>query len=389
MDMNDQSKSMMVNNAQTEMMTSRQAQEVQAAIIMAKKMPRDEQIALAKIERACKRPSLAKRAHYSYPRGGTQIEGPSVHLLKAVAGAWGNLDFGIIELENKPGKGNLPGESTMMAFAWDLENNVRSSKIFTVRHKRDTKKGTNIVTDDRDIYEISANTGSRRLRAALIDVIPSDVVEEASDLCNQTLKAEAKGKSIGDRVGAMLGAFNEFGVTKAMIEKRLMHKIEATTEQELIGLQKVYTSIRDGYAGVADHFPPDQSEPNLPTDGPVEPPKTEAKSVRAPKPKNHAPTKAEIDAEARGEEPPPPVEENEVRNTNSTTLPADPNRNMDLLHKPKDQEFIDLMELCKANGISKASIETKYGRPFQSLTRADLVMIKMDILQQLETAKEE
>lgn len=133
--------------SQTEMMISRQAQEVQGAIVMAKKFPRDEYDAMERIKRTCQRATLAEQAIYSYPRGGQTVMGPSIRLAEALAQNWGNIDYGVIELEQKN------GSSEMMAYAWDLESNTRVTKIFTVEHKRDTRKGTYQLTDSRDIYE--------------------------------------------------------------------------------------------------------------------------------------------------------------------------------------------------------------------------------------------
>ena len=135
----------------TEMMISRQAQEVQAAMVVAKRFPRDEIEANNRILNACKRKSLAERAIYEYPRGGENVTGPSIRLAEVMAQNWGNLDFGITELEQKN------GESTVMAYCWDLETNTRQTKIFTVPHIRYTKKGSVALTDPRDIYEMVAN----------------------------------------------------------------------------------------------------------------------------------------------------------------------------------------------------------------------------------------
>ena len=57
-----------VRNTQTEMLVSRQAQEVQAAMVIAKKFPRDEVDAYNRIMRACQRRKLAESAMYEYPR---------------------------------------------------------------------------------------------------------------------------------------------------------------------------------------------------------------------------------------------------------------------------------------------------------------------------------
>lgn len=56
-------------NAATEMAASRQMQEVQGQIIMAKKFPRDVIAARNRILTACQRKRLAEQAEYEYKRG--------------------------------------------------------------------------------------------------------------------------------------------------------------------------------------------------------------------------------------------------------------------------------------------------------------------------------
>ena len=51
-------------NGSNQMMISRQAQEVQAAMVVAKKFPRDEYDAIERIRRACQRATLAEQAVY-------------------------------------------------------------------------------------------------------------------------------------------------------------------------------------------------------------------------------------------------------------------------------------------------------------------------------------
>ena len=80
-------------NTQMEMMISRQAQEVQAAMVIAKRFPRDEVDSYNRIIQSCKRNTLAESAMYEYPRGGTKVTGPSIRLAEAMAQNWGNLVF--------------------------------------------------------------------------------------------------------------------------------------------------------------------------------------------------------------------------------------------------------------------------------------------------------
>jgi hypothetical protein len=233
--------------ALAEAQQSRAMAEVQSAMIVAKKFPRDEAAAFARIMQSCQRKSLADSALYSYPKGGQTVTGPSIRLAEALAMAWGNLDFGIIELEQRA------GESEMMAYAWDLETNTKQTKVFHVRHERHTKTATKTLDDPRDIYELTANQGARRLRACILGVIPGDVVEAAVARCEETMRTGER-TPLADRVRKMVAAFADQGVTQAMVEQRLGHKLDSTSETELVGLRKVFQSIRDGMAGVDQFF---------------------------------------------------------------------------------------------------------------------------------------
>lgn len=229
------------------MATTRQAQEVQAAMIVAKHFPRDERVSCDRILNACTRRSLAECAIYSYSRGGTEVSGPSIRLAECIAQNWGNIDFGYIELEQKN------GESQVMAYAWDLETNTRQSKVFSVPHRRDTKKGSFPLTDSRDIYEMVANQASRRVRSCILAVIPNDVVEMAVNQCEVTLKSSAAGKALEDRIAEMVERFAEYGVTPDQLRAYVGKNVEAFTENDVIRLGKVYRSLKDGIVG-SDYF---------------------------------------------------------------------------------------------------------------------------------------
>lgn len=231
----------------------RAVEETRGAIIIAKKFPRNEIDALDGILKSCKRLSLAKVAMYSYPRGGQQITGPSIHLLKTIARHWGNIQCGVRCLEQRE------GDSLMEAFAWDIESNYRSARVFVVKHERGTKKGIQKLSDPRDIYELEANMGARRLRSCLIDLIPRDVLDQAIECCEKTLET-GDNLPLEQRIAKMLNLFSEVGVSKEMIEGMLKHKLEAVNNQELLTLSKIYTSIKDGYAPREQYFDLEKAE---------------------------------------------------------------------------------------------------------------------------------
>lgn len=234
--------------------TSRQTQEVQAAMTVAKRFPRDQSAALARILDACRRPTLAEVACYEYAKGGTKVSGPSIRLAEMLAQNWGNLDFGLAELDRYEGDDGV-GVSLVQACCWDLETNVRAPLTFNVRHWRDTKSGGYKLTDEREIYELIANQGARRLRARILAIIPGDIVDAAVEACERTL-AGPKGESLGDSVAKMLTAFSALDVTRDMIEAKLQHAAAAITASELAKLRKIYNAIRDGFGEPSQYFGP-------------------------------------------------------------------------------------------------------------------------------------
>lgn len=230
-----------------EVASSRQAQEIQSAMIIARRFPRDINKAYAQIMESCRRVRLAEEAEYAYPRGNKTITGPSIRLAEVLAQNWGNIDFGTIELEQKY------GSSIMMAYCWDLETNTRKTKVFTVKHLRTTREESYALSDPRDIYEMTANQGARRLRACILAVIPGDIVDAAREMCEKTLQGANK-EPIADRIRIMADTFRELGVSVEMLEARLGHKLDVTTEQELIGMRKIHRSLKDNMASVDQFF---------------------------------------------------------------------------------------------------------------------------------------
>jgi hypothetical protein len=233
--------------SQVEVASARAIAESQAAFAIAQRFPRNENACYEKIIQACRRKDLAEISAYQFSRGGTKIYGPSIHLLRAVAKRWGNLDSGWVEVARKK------GESSITAFAIDLESNTRSSISFSVRHQRDTKSGSYELTEERDIYELCANQAARRVRACLEAVIDEDMVNAALSQCEKTLK-EGHSEPLMDRAKKMVLKFSDIGVNLAMIEKRLQHKLDAVSEGEILQLGRVYQSIKDGMGKREEFF---------------------------------------------------------------------------------------------------------------------------------------
>lgn len=257
--------------------------ETRAAMQIAKMFPRNIIEAQDKIMNACTRPGLAEAALYEYARGGTAITGPSIRLAEAIAQNWQNLQFGIRELEQRS------GASTVEAYAWDVEQNVRQVKVFQVKHERSTKRGRYALEDSRDIYEMVANQGARRLRACILGIIPGDVVEAAVEQCEATLKAKADTSEAA--VKKLSEAFAGFGVTKEQIEKKIQRRLDTITPAQIIRLRKIYTSLKDGMSVAADWFEVEESKAETKADALKE--KLKGKKKEPPKTESEPPAQAQ------------------------------------------------------------------------------------------------
>lgn len=223
---------------------ARAIQEVRAAILVAKQFPRDTKAALDAILEACKRPSLADAGLYEYARGGSEIEGASIRLAEAIAQNWCNFEFTWRVLST------TGITSKVQAFAHDIQTNVKKSVIWDVKHWRDTKKGGYAVKDERDVYELIANSASRRMRNCILSLIPGDIVESARAQCEKTIAQEVT----PEKMQKLLEAYANMGVNQAMIEARIQKKFEAIGGRQVVELRRVYNSIRDAMSKISDWF---------------------------------------------------------------------------------------------------------------------------------------
>jgi hypothetical protein len=246
-----------INAGSVAIESDRAIAEAQGKLLLAKRFPRDEAAAYARVMQSCKRPGLAQVAAYAYKRGGGNVTGPSIRLVEELVRCFGNVDYGIRELSRRH------GESEMQAYAWDLETNVISTQNFTVRHIRDTQGGGKALTDERDIYEITANMGARRLRARILAILPPDLVDAAVAECRKTRDGQ-NAAPFADQVRYATAMFAKIGVTDAMLVNKLGHPLDATTPDELSELRDIYTTIKDGVAKVSEFF---GAKPEAKSDG--------------------------------------------------------------------------------------------------------------------------
>ncbi|MBF3389916.1 hypothetical protein ISF35_26175 [Burkholderia pseudomallei] len=229
---------------------SREIAEMQVTYLMAQQFPRDPKAAMDRILDAFTRLSLAEKSQYVYSRGGSEIRGPSIKAMEAIAAEWENIDVTWRVISRGVDARGIPF-SEVEASATDTQTRTRKRIAFPVSHWRDTRQGGYKLTDERDIYELCANMAQRRVRACIEAVIPTDVIEAAMEQADTTLQ---KVDTSPEAIQNMLVAFQPFGVTKTHIEKRIQRTLDTIKPTQMVTLKRIYASLRDGMSEPADWF---------------------------------------------------------------------------------------------------------------------------------------
>lgn len=233
---------------------TREQTEIQSQIIVAKRFPRNEIQCFQAATKAFERPSLAESACYRFPRGGSQIEGPSVDLAREVARLWKNIRYGlrIVEMTRDPLQ--ECDVCKIKGFAHDMEanNSVEVEDTFKVliqRKNKQTGKTEWVKPDERDFRELVNRRGAICVRNALLQILPPDVVNEVIKIAKDTLRKAAAGEleqNREDAIRRLAIGFDRLGVTVQMLEDKLGHSLSSTTAEELAEMRQVWKSISDG-----------------------------------------------------------------------------------------------------------------------------------------------
>lgn len=249
-------------NQDAEMM--RTQAEVMGAIMVAQKVPRNEAEAEQSLYRACKRSSFADTAEYKFPRGKKKneqtgkwedniVSGASVALAREAKRVWGNLQSGFVIIRD------TPEERHIRAFAYDVQTNVKETadacfskliqrKVATGQKDErgwDIKETQWVEPDERDLRELTNRHASIAERNCVLQLIPSDIIEEAKRICRETLQQEATKDPQAAR-RRLISGFDDLNVTVPMIEAYIGQPISQASPKQIADLRAIWVSIRDG-----------------------------------------------------------------------------------------------------------------------------------------------
>lgn len=218
--------------------------ELDQQITTARAFPRSlKQFRTECMEMACLNEQIASECYFVLPRGGKNIEGPSVRLSEVVKSAWGNNNSGSQVI-------NIGDEFiTAEGVFHDLQNNVRVSK--RVMRRITDSKGRRY---NADMIGVTGNAACAiALRNAVFDGIPkafwNDIYLAARKLAAGDIKS-----LVTNRTEA-LNYVARKGVTQQMVLDALGVKgVEDIGLDELAALRGMITSIKDGEATIETVF---------------------------------------------------------------------------------------------------------------------------------------
>jgi len=316
--------------------------EIEVAVTLAHRFPRDEERAWDRIKEALERFPFADDAVYAYKRGVDPdtgrpniVSGLSIYFAREMRTYWGNVQSGHYPIYDDP---NL---MVVRCWAWDLEANVREvhDVIVRKRHQRKVGKTTEWVPimDDRDLREWAFNQAARVERECLLHLLPDWLTREAQAMAEATVARKAKDDPAERQ--KMVEGFGRVGVTQDMLREHLRHDLKDCTTDEVVKLRAIWKALAAGDIKWSDVVGKPEAPPPPPPGKPPEPP---------PKP--------DAAGGAEGAPPPPP--------------PDKPPAGADGLLAPARQAPAPPPEPPKPAGLAPADFATEQYQRLKFILRA-------------------
>lgn len=182
----------------------------------------------------------AEMCFYSLPRGGKNIQGPSVRLAEIAISCYRNVRIGSRVV-------GFDGERvTVQAVCFDLEKNI----AVTIEKARLVQKKRGSSKPDADMIMLASNAAMAiAFRDAAFKVIPMALIRPAYLAAKQCAIGDAK--TLVDRRAAALERFGKMGVSKdqvlAFLGRKTEDEIDLADIEKLIG---AFNAIADGEATI-------------------------------------------------------------------------------------------------------------------------------------------
>lgn len=224
-------------------------QEVQAAIFLAKKFPRDPRAAWSSMMKACQRPNFAKRVRWTKPQGGSPISGPSVHLAREAARCWGNIRFGFDIIYDSE------EDRVIRCWAWDMETNTKPFQDMLIKRRiqykdKQTQKTMYRTATDLDMLSLTNSQAARGVRNCLFNLLPVDLIEDSVEAALKTMRSNTGDPDKEKK--SLIFRYSKLGVTIEMLDRCV--GTSSWSPEHIITLTELLQAIKEGEAKVDEVF---------------------------------------------------------------------------------------------------------------------------------------
>jgi hypothetical protein len=229
---------------------------IESAFIMAKKFPRNEEDARAKILKTCSIYSFAEKAKYRKPIGNSFIEGPSIRLAEEMFRQWGHMRVDGTVLYDDPGR------RMIQVSAMDMQSGATGTRQFTIEKTVERKSAAGrivlaermnsqgekisivVATEDEVLTKQNA-TLSKYRRNLIMELIPVDIVQDALAKVVETIRAGVKANPDKAKKEVM-DNFAKLGILPSEIEKFIGRPLAQILPDDIVELKEVFTAITEG-----------------------------------------------------------------------------------------------------------------------------------------------
>jgi hypothetical protein len=252
-------------NSQMAMILAAQVQaEIQAAVIMAERSPRDWDIVREKVLKECKRPSFATVARYHKPIG-KGVEGWSIRFAEAAIASAKHIHTTTRTIWEDD------EQRKILIKVWDAQEGVSYADEVSIEktvERRSVDKETEVVrtrknskgdllyiiraTEDDLLNKVNA-AKSKSIRNSGLRLIPGWILDQALTEVKTTLKAEDSENPDAARQ-RLFDLFGELGVDVASLKKFLGHDATQLSPAEMTTLRGLYAELRDGQTTMFEIF---------------------------------------------------------------------------------------------------------------------------------------
>lgn len=228
---------------------------IEGAYVMAKKFPRNEDDARARIIKTCASYTFAEKAKYKKPIGKDFIIGPSIRLAEEMFRQWGHLRVeGVVLYDDDMRR-------IIQVSALDLQTGSNGIMQFTIEKTVERKNATGriiisermnsynekvslvVATEDEVMVKQNA-TLSKYRRNLILQIIPNDILQDALAKVDATIKAGIAANPEREKK-IVMDNFAKIGVLPSDIEKYLGHPIAQIVPDEIAELKDVYVTITE------------------------------------------------------------------------------------------------------------------------------------------------